>query len=148
MIHELATKGLTFATEHLFWRVVVSVVSFFVLQLFGVLESGHFAVGILIILDTLTGFWKYAKQKKVRSRSLFMGAFRKIVMYALFVMAIHQIVVIEPKIQFLQDWSFLFLGATELLSILENLHEVGLFIPKWLSKYLHTILDRSPLKHS
>lgn len=145
MIHELATKGLAFATEHLFWRVVLSVVSFFVLQLFGVLESGHFAVGILIILDTLTGFWKYAKQNKVKSRYLFMGAFRKIVMYALFVMAIHQLVVIEPKIQFLQDWSFLFLGATELLSILENLHEVGLFIPKWLSKYLHQILDRNPL---
>lgn len=148
MIHEITNKAVAFATEHLFWRFVVSIVSFVVLQLFGVLESGHFAVGILIVLDTVTGFWKYAKQKKVRSRFLFSGAFRKVVMYALFVMAIHQLVVIEPKVQFLQDWSFLFLGATELLSILENLHEVGLFIPKWLSKYLHQILDRSPLKHS
>lgn len=146
MIHEIASKLIAFITEHLFWRFIISVASFFILQLFGVIESGHFAVGILIIIDTATGFWKYAKKKKVRSRYLFGGAFRKIVMYALFVMAIHQIVVIEPKIQFLQDWSFLFLGATELLSILENLHEVGLFIPKWLSKYLHQILDRSPLK--
>lgn len=145
-MHEFWAKLIIFLTEHWLLKLVISVVAYIVFQLFGALNEGHSAVAVLIVIDTIAGFWRAARQGRVRSHRLFIGTFSKVCMYALFVVAIHQIVVISEKFQFLQDWSFLFLGATEMLSIIENLHDLGLLLPKWVSKHLHKILDKHPLK--
>ena len=143
-MHDFISKLSAFLFEYWAFKLVFSVFAYFVFQLFGVLNDGHTAVAILIVVDTITGVWFAASRGELRSRKLFRGTFSKVCLYALFVVAIHQIVVISPKFQFLQDWSFLFLGATELLSIVENLHGVGLILPKWTAKYLQKILEKKP----
>lgn len=146
-ISETLYKIGQFLTEQLPSRMIISWVSLFFLYLFGDITAGHYALGILIGLDTGTGVWVAAKRGLLRSSSLFIGTFRKIVMYAIFLGAIYQIVRISSSLTFLLDWALLFLGATELLSVTENLHKLGFFIPQWLHDKLTRILNQDPTEH-
>ena len=142
---ENLTKLGEFLTEHMFARMIISWIGYGIVFAFGEITQAHYALFALMMLDVITGVLKAAKQGRLRSCKLFIGMFRKIVMYMIFLSAIHLTTIISPQLMFFKDWALLFLGATELLSVVENLTSLGFLIPPWLEKYLHQILDKEEI---
>lgn len=144
-MNRIPAKIQDFLFDHTVTRLVLSFVASSFVFAFGAITEAHYALLVLLALDTLLGVWRSAGSGVLRSRELFLGVFRKTLLYLAFVIAVHQFVIISPVFVVLDTWAIIFLGATELLSVIENLHHLGFIAPKWLSDKLHSILDKDPL---
>lgn len=142
---EAGGKIVEFFTNHTVARTSLATGATVFTYLFGVVGQAHYALIILITLDTLTGAWKAARAGKLRSARLFKGTFSKVVMYTIFLISVHQLINISGQFYWFDEWGILFLGITELLSIIENLHALGFLIPSWVSERLHSILEKPHL---
>jgi toxin secretion/phage lysis holin len=111
------------------WAVLISGFSFCV----GV-ENYSFLqyLGLLIIIDLLTGIGSAIKHgKSIESRKVFKTA-TKAVVYLLFVAAAHLTVHTVPASDFIVIGVVSFLGLTEFFSIMENIAKMGYQTPKKL----------------
>jgi toxin secretion/phage lysis holin len=95
-------------------------------------------LGLLMLLDILTGITKAWKNKKLRSRSAWFGYVRKILVFVVVILAniIDKILGLNGVLTF---GTVLFYVANEGLSIVENLAQIGVKVPKAISERLHVI---------
>ncbi len=94
-----------------------------------------------IFVDNVTGLIKAFKTGKIKSRSLRDGLFCSVGELVLLAMAIILVYFI-PKISIFIFMLIFFMALKELISILENLVEIGVRLPKWLIKGLKVYTDK------
>jgi len=90
---------------------------------------------ILVILDTITGVMKGFKHKNLNSRK-FRDTAHKIILYSILIISAHQLVRLTPMLQWFEDFVVVYLAVTEVLSIIENAHVLGVVLPEWVSEKL------------
>lgn len=93
---------------------------------------------ILMLADIITGVLKAFKEKRLRSRTALFGYARKIGVFAVIILAniIDIILALNGAVAVA---TVLFYIANEGLSILENLSQIGVKVPKVISDKLHVI---------
>ena len=94
-----------------------------------------------IFLDTVTGLIKAFKNRRIKSRTLRNGLFCSVGELVLLAMAI-TLVYFIPVISLFIFMLIFFMALKELISILENLVEIGVRLPKWLIKGLKVYTDK------
>lgn len=97
---------------------------------------------ILMFVDVVTGILKAIKEKRLRSRTALYGYARKIGVFAVIIVAniIDIILALNGAVAVA---TVLFYIANEGLSILENLTQIGVKVPKVISDKLHVIDSES-----
>ena len=94
-----------------------------------------------IFLDTVTGLIKAFKNRRIKSRTLRNGLFCSVGELVLLAMAI-TLVYFIPVIRLFIFMLIFFMALKELISILENLVEIGVRLPRWLIKGLKVYTDK------
>lgn len=95
----------------------------------------------LIFVDNVTGLIKAFKSGRIKSRSLRDGLFSSVGELVLLAIAI-TLVYFIPTISLFIFMLILFMSLKELISVLENLVEIGVKLPKWLIKGLKVYTDK------
>ncbi|MHC8523987.1 phage holin family protein [Rossellomorea marisflavi] len=97
---------------------------------------------VLIIIDIITGIVKAWKFKKLRSRSAWFGYVRKMLTFLVIIVAniMDQILGLSGVLTF---GTVLFYVSQEVLSITENLAQVGVKVPKAITDRLQVIEEKS-----
>ena len=94
-----------------------------------------------IFLDTVTGLIKAFKNRRIKSRTLRNGLFCSVGELVLLAMAI-TLVYFIPVIRLFIFMLIFFMAVKELISISENLIEIGVPLPKCLIKGLKVYTDK------
>lgn len=98
---------------------------------------------IAIIVDVMSGIYKGWKKKELQSSRIREGLLTKSV-YLLMLILVYQFDLLvgntEPVFRTLVAWLYIF---TETVSVLENLYEVGVPIPKKLYEVLMVVKDKT-----
>ena len=94
-----------------------------------------------IFLDTVTGLIKAFKNRRIKSRTLRNGLFCSVGELVFLAMAI-ALVYFIPVIRLFIFMLIFLMVLKELISILENLVEIGVKLPKWLIKGLKVYTDK------
>ena len=94
-----------------------------------------------IFLDTVTGLIKAFKNRRIKSRTLRNGLFCSVGELVLLAMAI-TLVYFIPVIRLFIFMLIFFMAVKELISISENLIEIGVPLPKCLIKGLKVYSDK------
>ena len=94
-----------------------------------------------IFVDNVTGLIKAFKTGRIKSRSLRDGLFCSVGELVLLAIAITLVYFIPTTSLFIFMLIF-FMALKELISILENLVEIGVRLPKWLIKGLKVYTDK------
>ena len=94
-----------------------------------------------IFLDNVTGLIKAFKNGRIKSRTLRDGLFCSVGELVLLAMAI-TLVYFIPVISIFIFMLIFFMALKELISILENLVEIGVKLPKWLIRGLKVYTDK------
>ncbi|WP_430482829.1 phage holin family protein [Rossellomorea marisflavi] len=97
---------------------------------------------VLIVIDIITGIVKAWKFKKLRSRSAWFGYVRKMLTFLVIIVAniMDQILGLSGVLTF---GTVLFYVSQEVLSITENLAQVGVKVPKSITDRLQVIEEKS-----
>ncbi|WP_142129264.1 phage holin family protein [Bacillus sp. SLBN-3] len=97
---------------------------------------------VLTIIDIITGIVKAWKFKKLRSRSAWFGYVRKMLTFLVIIVAniMDQILGLSGVLTF---GTVLFYVSQEVLSITENLAQVGVKVPKAITDRLQVIEEKS-----
>lgn len=96
---------------------------------------------ILVVVDFITGFSCGIKCKTVSSRRA-SRTITKLIVYILLVLAAHQLTRYAFFLEWLEHFLVIFLASTEMISILENAHKLGVPVPHWVIEKLETYLDK------
>ena len=94
-----------------------------------------------IFVDNVTGLIKAFKTGRIKSRTLRDGLFCSVGELVLLAIAI-TLVYFIPVIRLFIFMLIFFMALKELISILENLVEIGARLPKWLIKGLKVYTDK------
>lgn len=94
-----------------------------------------------IFVDNITGLIKAFKNCRIKSRTLRDGLFCSVGELVLLAMAIILVYFIPTTSLFIFMLIF-FMALKELISILENLFEIGVRLPRWLIKGLKVYTDK------
>lgn len=98
---------------------------------------------IAVVIDVLSGLYKGAKKGELSSRRIREGVLTKSA-YLLVLVLVHQFDLLvgnsEPVFRTVTTWLYIF---TETVSVFENLHEVGVPIPRKVYEVLMTVKDRT-----
>lgn len=107
------------------------------LYLFGTVKFMDF-LAVLMLLDIITGIMKAIKNKRLRSRNALYGYARKIGVYVAIIVAniIDQVFGFNGAVA---TATVLFYIGNELLSIVENLAQIGVKVPSVITDKLHVI---------
>ncbi|WP_339233778.1 MULTISPECIES: phage holin family protein [Oceanobacillus] len=107
------------------------------MYLFGEVKFLHFLL-LLMALDILTGLFKAWKNGNLWSRKSLFGYARKVLVLVVIVLAnvVDQILGLEGAVAYA---TVLFYIVNEGISIIENLADVGVLVPKGLADKLHSI---------
>ena len=141
-----------------FWKIALSlkeyfsqksVISFFIsfiTILTGVNFQLYESIIILLVLDLITGLMRSVRRRKrIRSYKL-INTIKKFILYTIFLISAHQLVKISSLLIWVDEFSASFLAITEMLSIIENLSQAGILIPKWFIKKLQKYIDTGEFK--
>jgi len=105
------------------------------LQLFGQPDKAFWSLVFLALLDFITGILKAYQAENISSRRLRDGAV-KLILYAIFLATFQQLSSLGSIFGFAENFAVLYLGATEAISILENIHAMGIAVPEFIIKKL------------
>ncbi|WP_437343352.1 phage holin family protein [Priestia megaterium] len=107
------------------------------IYLFGTVKFMDF-LALLMLLDIITGLMKAIKNKRLRSRKALYGYARKIGVYVAIIVAniIDQVFGFNGAVT---TATVLFYIGNELLSIVENLAQIGVKVPAIITDKLHVI---------
>ena len=107
------------------------------IYLFGSVKFMDF-LAVLMLLDIITGVMKAIKNKRLRSRNALYGYARKIGVYVAIIVAniIDQVFGFNGAVA---TATVLFYLGNELLSIVENLAQLGVKVPAVITDKLHVI---------
>jgi toxin secretion/phage lysis holin len=87
-------------------------------------------------LDLITGFVKAIIKRKLRSREMYMGMIRKTLIWVVLIVANQIDIIMFDSMPLAKTAATFFYLGMEGLSIIENIGECGVPIPKWIKKYL------------
>lgn len=107
--------------------------------LFGAWHITLAILAVMVVLDILTGITKGFMLKEVRSRKLSNGLFRKAGFVALIILA--NMIDLWIGVPFFRNLVVGLLIANEAISILENLTQMGVPIPKKLIQFLQIVKE-------
>lgn len=108
------------------------------------------SVSVLVVIDTVTGFWK-GYQNKCISSYRFRDVIKKVALYFLLMVVgnVGSSYTVNGELNvILRIFDNLIYGLimiTELLSILENMAELGVPIPVWIKKRLRAFTEEGKL---
>ena len=105
------------------------------------LNTLYILFAFFIFWDNVTGLIKAFKAGRIKSRSLRDGLFYsagELVLLAIAIILVYFI----PTIKIIIFMLIFFMALKELISILENLVEIGVRLPKWLIKGLKVYTDK------
>jgi len=120
-------------------KAAYSAVILVVTEVLGQNSLAYEVLFILVLIDLITGVMKGFKQKNLSSRRMRSTATKLLVYFSL-IIAAHQLTRLNSIFQWLEDFIVIFLAVTEVLSIIENAHELGVPVPKWVIDRLSTYL--------
>ncbi len=119
---------------HADWKIAIGAGAWMFDWIFGVRQQAVLVVGLLLILDTATGFAYAFKQNNVSSKGFFRFAVKLCVYFTLIVTG--RLVDKVLPYQFAAPVMESFLAITEAISIMENLSRCGFAVPVSLIKRL------------
>ena len=96
---------------------------------------------ILVVIDFVTGFLCGVKMRCVSSRKASRTAI-KLLVYILLVISAHQLTRYAGYLIWLEEFLVIYLAITEMLSIIENAHKLGVPVPEWVVEKLEGYLQR------
>lgn len=99
---------------------------------------------ILILIDTLTGVMISFIDKRFSSRRSFQGL-KKLFLFFVLVISAHQITK-YTSIKWLEDAIVFYCAANEMLSIIENVHKLGVPVPRWIVEKLEIYRETGQFK--
>lgn len=103
-------------------------------QIFFILTSIDFITGVMV------GFFA----SELSSRKMFRTSY-KFLIYSLLAISAHQMTRYSGHFEWVEDGVVLFVASTELLSIIENTHKLGVPMPMWIKKRLLSIIENGNL---
>ncbi|WP_026676779.1 phage holin family protein [Fictibacillus gelatini] len=97
---------------------------------------------VLMLCDIITGIVKAFKNKSLRSRTAWLGYARKMLIFVVIIVAniTDKILTLNGVLAF---GTVLFYVANEGLSIIENLAQIGVKVPNFITDRLHVIENQS-----
>lgn len=102
--------------------------------LLGGIDKLLIALGVIMAADFITGvFASFFEQKKTSSKRAFRGLVKKSAMVSLVIVANQLDVISGTENGFLRNAMIFFLIGTEGISITENMHRLGVPVPKFIS---------------
>lgn len=122
-------------------KSVLSLAGSTVVYLVGDQYLAFVALLILTFIDGCTGFYKAWYTGEVNSVR-FRDKIKHYVAYCLVIMSMNQVLIIANYLQFLIDFVVLFFAAGEVISIMENLEEVGIPMPTYVKTKLMEVQKR------
>lgn len=105
--------------------------NFIAYQIFFILTSIDFLTGVMV------GFFA----NELSSRKMFRTSY-KFLIYSLLAISAHQMTRYSGHFEWVEDGIVLFVAATELLSIIENCHKLGLPMPMWIKTRLLNFIEK------
>lgn len=96
---------------------------------------------VMVTIDFITGFSCGVKCKTLSSRRASRTLY-KLILYILLVVAAHQLTRYATYLMWVEHFLVVYLGITEMLSIIENAHKLGVPIPEWVTEKLEGYLRR------
>jgi toxin secretion/phage lysis holin len=98
-------------------------------------------LGLLMMLDIITGVTKAWKNNKLRSRSAWFGYIRKILVFVVVILAnvVDQVLALNGVLTY---GTVLFYVGNEALSIVENLAEIGIPVPDSIKDRLNVVSEK------
>ncbi|MGJ9384245.1 phage holin family protein [Salipaludibacillus sp. CF4.18] len=107
------------------------------MHLFGEVKFLHL-LALLMVVDVVTGLVKAFKNRNLWSRKSLFGFARKILVFGVIILAnvIDQVLGMNGAVTYA---TVVFYIASEGLSIVENMSEIGVLIPSSISERLHVI---------
>lgn len=100
---------------------------------------------VFIVLDMITGVFKALANKRVRSRNMSIGILRKACIFLVLIIGNMIDVVLFDDVPVAKSALIFFYIGMEGVSIVENLHELGVPIPDYIGKYLETIKEKGEI---
>ena len=126
-----------------FYKVIGASLMTFLTSLIGGWDLSLQVLLIAIVIDILAGMCKGAKNGELSSKRIREGVMTKSA-YLLVLVLVYQFDLLvgnsEPVFRTVATWLYIF---TETVSVFENLHEMGVPIPKKLYDVLIVIKDKS-----
>ncbi|WP_203289861.1 phage holin family protein [Metabacillus sp. cB07] len=97
---------------------------------------------LLMLVDIITGIMRAIKEKRLRSRKAMYGYARKVGVFALIIVAniIDTILGLNGLVAY---GTVMFYLLNEILSIVENLSQIGMKIPAIITDKLHVLQDEN-----
>ena len=100
------------------------------------------SLAVLIIVDLFTGLLKAKKIKEDITSFKLIKTGYKVMIYGFVVAGAHQMTNISNLFIWFEQFVFMFLGITEMISIIENLKPCGLNTTDWVSEKFKDFLKR------
>ena len=100
---------------------------------------------VFIVLDTITGFFKALVNRRIRSRNMSIGILRKAGIFLVIIIGNMIDVVLFDSVPVAKSALIFFYIGMEGISIVENLHELGVPIPDFIGRYLETIKEKGEI---
>jgi toxin secretion/phage lysis holin len=96
----------------------------------------------MIGIDIVTGIAKGIYDKKLRSRRMSQGMIRKLMIWVVIIMANFIDIIMFSGMPIAKTSATLFYIGMEMLSVIENLGQMGIKIPRFIGKYVEVIRDK------
>ena len=122
-------------------KIIIGILGTFILNAIGQEYLAYEILFILVVIDTITGLSKGIFQKNVSSKRFFATGW-KLFRYFLLILASHQLTRYAEFLVWFEHFIVLFLAVTEMISIIENLHVLGIPVPTWAVEKLESYLKK------
>jgi len=116
-----------------------------VIYVFGAETLAYEVVILLAFADVATGLLKAWKSKTVNSRRFFQKL-PMLIGYIVLLGAAYQLSRLVPELSLIQGWCAAFIGLGELISIVENLGQVGVKVPAGILQFLQNLKKEKNIK--
>jgi toxin secretion/phage lysis holin len=100
---------------------------------------------VLMALDIVTGIVKAISQKNIRSRKMSNGLLRKSGIFLVLILGNMLDIVLFNGLPVVKSALVFFYIGMEGISLVENLHALGVPIPNFIGKYLETIKEKGEI---
>jgi toxin secretion/phage lysis holin len=124
------------------WTAITGGTSITLAYLLGGLDNLVAAFAIFMACDYITGIIAGGKNGQISSYRAFKGLGKKVGMITFVIVANQLDIITGNKNGFLRDAMLMFLIATEGISIVENLGNLGLRVPPFIMKALEQLSDK------
>lgn len=123
------------------FKAILAIFLAVLVEVIGINWLAYQVLFIMVTIDFITGFTCAAKNCNLSSRKASRTVY-KLLIYILLVIAAHQLTRYAFYLEWLEHTIVVYLGITEMLSIIENAHRLGVPIPIWITEKLSSYLQK------